>query len=531
MKTICKFLIALLLISAIPPSSVSSSHNPVEITLADFESGLDSRGSIGWNPGGLTIGGPWYAWEQPPTPNPDDINYWDIYTDNDPYDEPVDYDLNFPSQNWSSYTSLKIKYFAWRDDGNNTTLDEDYYNVKIRVYAYDADGTGNSDNNGYHKLGDHSGGGTVTFDLSSMTNRDQVVKLKIRVFESFFIGPNRVRQRTHLYHISLLGNRIITYGPAPMNLKYFGQSVLHEPGWDRYLMYLSMNSSIVNGKPANTAPGDPGTYNQQCGTWWADRIWLTWHFGDGKTPTGWNANDGYGNIPPILMLNIGGPGESGLIGDPAVVYWNGQWHMYYEGTDWCDGSHNNIFHATAPSWFGPWTKQGPVWGLWGLHGQPPETDSGFSWPTVLIENNQLYLYFTDGHVRLLAAWAMDNTGHSFYMMNYNPNQALGATNPAPVLPITPTVEMANRGQVVKVGNQYKLIYDNFGRTQIKVSVSNNKFSFPVGSTVLTTQASNPLWENVRVGLPSYLLVSGEERVYYTGEGTQSPASIGIFLLP
>jgi hypothetical protein len=141
--------------------------------------------------------------------------------------------------------------------------------------------------------------------------------------------------------------RSLTYGPAPIFERFFGASLLHDPEWDRYLMYFTANGSIVSGRPSNKVPGDPGTYNDTCATWWGDRIWLTWHFGDGINPQGWDAADGVGNVPPLLMLTVGGPGESAMIGDPAVVYWAGQWHMYYDGTDDCAGNSNQIFHATG----------------------------------------------------------------------------------------------------------------------------------------------------------------------------------------
>ncbi|KAF0218734.1 MAG: hypothetical protein FD174_2517 [Geobacteraceae bacterium] len=319
---------------------------------------------------------------------------------------------------------------------------------------------------------------------------------------------------------SLGAQRLLTYGPAPTYTGYFGQWVLHEQGWDRYLMYFSISSSVVNGKPANTTPGDNGTYNSKCNTWWGDRIWLTWHFGEGKDPAGWNANDGYGNIPPFMVLNIGGAGESALIGDPSVVYWKNKWHMFYEGTDSCDGSNNRIFHATADSWFGPWTKQGEVQGLWGM-----VTGSGLSWPTILVEDDQLYLYFTDGYVRLLAAKALDSTGHNFVMMNYDVSKPLGLSNPAPV-----SAELINRGQVVKNGSLYKLLYDNFGRTAISMSESNDKFNFPSGTIYLLPQSNSPNWENLRVGLPSYLAVGGEQRIYYTGEGSDTKG-LGVYSFP
>jgi hypothetical protein len=297
----------------------------------------------------------------------------------------------------------------------------------------------------------------------------------------------------------------LTYGPSPQYTHYFGQNVLHEEGWDRYLMFISINGSIVNGKPANTTPGDTNTYNNVCQTWWADRIWLTWHFGDGKDPAGWNAPDSNNTTPPLLMLNIGGPGESALIGDPFVVYWNNTWHMYYEGTDDCSGNNNRIFHATAPTWSGPWTKQGQVTGLIGN-----TSGSGLSWPTVFVESGKLYLYYTDGNVKLYAAQASFN-GHNFTMMNSGK-------------PVSPA--LTNRGQVWKESNRYYLIADNFGRSMISQYSSTNKFKFSGTGTPRLYLDPNTTWSDVHVGLPSILNIGTEHRLYYSGDGSAA-SGIGV----
>jgi len=314
----------------------------------------------------------------------------------------------------------------------------------------------------------------------------------------------------------------LTYSSSEGN-DYFGPWVMHEPGWDRYLMFVSMNSTVAKGKPSK-GNGDANTYNSACKTYFADRIWVTWHFGNGLTPSEWGGADSYGTTGPLLLLSPGGPGEDALIGDPSVVYWQGKWHMFYEGTSRCDGNDNRIFHATADNWSGPWTKQGEVWGLYG-----DLTGSGLSWPTVMVDNGQLHLYFTDGSVRLMAATALDSTGHHFLMENYDQTQPLGMSNPAPVIG-----SLVNRATVVKTDNGYKMVYDNFGRTEVRVTESTNKFNFASGIQVLTTEAGT--WQTKHVGLPQLLKDGTSERIYYTGTytaGGTSPddvSSIGYYLL-
>ncbi len=183
-------------VSATTPDGrvVTSYKGPV--LLADFESGVDSRGSLAAQ-GGMTFGGPAYAWETPYTPAGDDINYWDVYSNGDGQNNYVDYYLNFTSQDWRGFDTLRVKFYTWCDGGCNG-------NRKIRVYIHDADGTGNSDGNGYHYLGDWTDG-TVNLNFAGATNRDQINQVLVRVYESFFGGVSVVnaRQRTHLYSIEL----------------------------------------------------------------------------------------------------------------------------------------------------------------------------------------------------------------------------------------------------------------------------------------------------------------------------------------
>jgi len=309
--------------------------------------------------------------------------------------------------------------------------------------------------------------------------------------------------------VSAAGPGVLTYYKSGNNT--FGQWVIKENGWDRYLMFFSCNSTVVNGKPSTSSPGDSGTYNTPASSWWADRIWLTWSFGDGKNINGWDANDGNGNIPPFLMLSPGGSGQSCLVGDPSVVYWQGQWHMYYEGTDNPDGSGNRIFHATASSWMGPWTKQGQVSGLWA------DTRScGLSWPTVLVDGSQLVLYFTDNSCRLMAAYNTDTTGSNFTManydggipLNYDPNQ--GTVNPVPVR------NNVNRGTVKYFNGTYNLVFDNFGRTTTYTATSSNKFNFLNVTATQIMSTSDGAWYNNNVGLPSFCFGSYTNRIYFTG---------------
>ena len=314
------------------------------------------------------------------------------------------------------------------------------------------------------------------------------------------------------------GERFLTYGPTPPNNSYFGQWIVHESGWDRYVMFFSINSLIKNNYPGNVPPGDPGTYNDTLNTWWGDRIWMSWHFGDGKELSGWNQDDGSGNITPWLMVPFGGTNESGLVGDPTVTLWKGKWHMYYEGTDHWMGLSNRIFHATADNIFGPWTKQGEVSGLHGSMG-----GAAISWPTLLIENDELYMYYMDGNMHFLVAKATNDSGQAFINMNYDPSKPFSYTNPRAI-----TTEFIDRGQVVKIDDGYMAIFDNYGRTQIRISYSTNKFDFQDSSWPILKTVPGSNWEQFRVGLPSYNKEGDEERIYYTGENAADGTNADVW---
>ena len=339
--------------------------------------------------------------------------------------------------------------------------------------------------------------------------------------------------------------RSLAVGPSADYNGYFGPCVIKDSGWDRYLMFFSANSAVsTDGKPTNSPPFDTDYKNYTCPPYgesygyWADRVWMSWHFGDGKTFSGWGADDGNGNVGPFLVLDIGGQfvhnaldelvwydgaGESALIGDPTVVYWEGQFHMFYEGTDQCDGNDNRIFHAIARdgNWFNGWEKQGEVQGLIGSTG-----GSAISWPMAYIEDGDLYLYFNDGCINIRAAVATDATGHNFAMVNYDNTSPTAADSCAYNNPQRITNVLTPRAQVAKLDDSgnYIMVYehDRFGGGDVYYSISQDKFNFPAGTPLLAPRNSTPRWEDYGAGLPCYIQIEGEHRIYYTGERLLDP---------
>lgn len=313
------------------------------------------------------------------------------------------------------------------------------------------------------------------------------------------------------------GDRGATFIPGQWN-GYFSPWVMKNPGFDRWLMYLGINSAVVGGKPGVVYPGqegDPGTYNRVIGTWWADRIWVTWHFGDGKDPAGW--------AEPKLLLDLGEPGsgEGALIGDPCVVYYGGKWHMYYGGVERADAHESKIFHAYAEpgALLGPWRKTGEVCGLIG------RTDGqGFQWPTAFVDNhNVLRLYFSDGSARILGAYCTSPSGTCFTMSRFDEKKPFGPVNPMPVLPGS-----GNRLGVAKQGSAYYAAHDVFGWSKIRATTSLDPINWPAGTDLITPRAGE--FDSHRVSRPCLLYADGEWRVYYTGKSEGGFNTIGYYVV-
>jgi len=456
-----------------------------ERVIADFESGLDSNLVLGWNPENLTTYGPYYAWEQPPSPAGDDINYWDIYSDGNGEDWCVDYDyLLSPAEDWRGYTSIKTKSFAWSEDGNDET--------GVRMYLYDNPG-------GFYYLGDYSGNGTQDFDFTDMNDRDNVSKILYRVHEGFFGGVDvNARQRTHLYNITLVSDtneggeiRIIciddpNYGP-PIHSTY-SACVMHGSGWDRYRMYFGRNEAIDD-------------YS-------ADRIYLSENFGDGIT--GWGT--------PLLMLepDPDWSGEGRLIHDPAVIIVGSTWHMYYTGTDGPDENgyyDNKVFHATSSNGVN-WTRQGQA----DISNLPAQNGKyGYGEPSILYENGTYYLYFfsdTDpNNGTICLATGTDSNNFDYYGV------VSGMITTAP--------------EVKKYGDDYILVACS-GHTSILKQVSSSKTSFGSNYTQILTTGPTGSWDTYHIGHP-YIL-PGEDRLYYdgtnndwTGASAMDDGKIGVTL--
>jgi predicted GH43/DUF377 family glycosyl hydrolase len=303
------------------------------------------------------------------TPKEDDINYWEVSRDGSGGGF-VDYNLNITPQNWNKFSTLTMRYTAFCLNGCNG-------NNGIVVYIHDADGTGNSDGNGYHNLGFYSTSNVVdlALNISNVPNRDQIDQIKIRVDSGFFSNSSQIGafQRTHLYDIKVSG--AISF-PTISSHTNAGTVIVHDSH--------DYGPAIIN---------DNGTFKM----WWcginapantADGIWYA------------TSTNGQNWSSPKLVLTAENTTESynkpaGHACDPSVVKVNNTYYMYYTATG-VELPNNQIFLATSTNGT-TWTKYR------GNDGKPiaviPNvvngTQYGIGQSSVLYINGIFYHYYTN----------------------------------------------------------------------------------------------------------------------------------------
>ena len=147
--------------------------------------------------------------------------------------------------------------------------------------------------------------------------------------------------------------------------------------------------------------------------------------GYATSPDGINWQKYSGN--PVLDLGAPGTWEDNYAFMPSVIYFNGQFHMIYQGND---SDNNRIGHATSPDGIN-WTKdpQNPVIDL----GDPGSWNSNsVSMPFVMSNEDTLHLWFSgaDGSytIRIGHAFSTD-TGTSWQFNPNNPVLDVGAWDP------------------------------------------------------------------------------------------------------
>ena len=154
-----------------------------EATLADFEMGLDSRGSLSTN-GDLSVGTIGFDQNADPFDQTDNRNTFSITTDGDGVDEYVEYKISFFRQVWTDFTDIHI----------------DFAGADVEVLLEDS-------SEGEVSLGTYSANQSRDISLEYLPTeaRDEITALMIRVHESALgaLDQSNLQQTQELYSITL----------------------------------------------------------------------------------------------------------------------------------------------------------------------------------------------------------------------------------------------------------------------------------------------------------------------------------------
>jgi hypothetical protein len=380
-----------------------------QLTVADFEGGLDPRGSLVSH--GMVTQGP-SAWLIGPTPIQDDFGgiSWDVTSNGSRSVDYVDYELKLApltatansTMNWMPYTKLKIKF--WTSCPAPCTSAG-----AIRPIIHDRDGPSTA--LGVFHTSDRDAEGRIMIDLSAILDRDEIDLLTIRISETDFVnlGVSGATQSTTLTDLelitptahalpALLASSAVMPAITRANTYDYAPSVMKDG--NTYKMWWCSSRYNVMGSD-NDQVWDVIRYAES-----SDGItWPTW------TPT---------NQPPIVLAVTPSSPETngasdGHACDPSVIKVNGTYYMYYTAAgptpDQCTSiprlNHcppgyqpaNQIFLATSTDGL-TWTKyRDPM-----TH-QPkpvvantyaPPTYYGLGQPTAMYLYGRFYLYYSDG---------------------------------------------------------------------------------------------------------------------------------------
>lgn len=340
MKRSFKATIVFILLSLLTlfPNISKADADATTFTLADFEGGLDSRGVTDTALGGDLRTTLSWTREDPESLASDGINYFDVFADDDDDDEFVDYQMNLSPQNWDSFTTLAVRLRVSCDDGCMT-------NPGVQFFIHSTDSITTTDNitttmdNGYHNLGTYYPGQsktTLSLDIGSAPNRDQIDQVMVRVRESYFSdGPSDTAyERVELFDMSLIGNITV---PKTVSSAQFG-TVVSKGAWD-------YGPSVIQ-------DGDIYRMYWCSSDGYGDSIWYA------TSVDGLNWTDEHSIISPTpnSLETKGNP--DGHTCDPSIVKVNNIYYLYYTATA-ANGSqssvNNQIFLATSHDGI-TWTK-------------------------------------------------------------------------------------------------------------------------------------------------------------------------------
>ena len=277
-------------------------------------------------------------------------------------------------------------------------------------------------------------------------------------------------------------------GPVGYYNSQYSPWVMHQPGWESYVMYYCKNTPIKDTSQ--------------------DRVWRIENWNDGISGS-WISDQ-------VVIEGTVGQNDD-LSCSPGVVIDNqGKWHMYYVTANRNTGCDVYLYHAVADAPGVTWTKKGVI----KINGVPMSAVSNcaLDTPSPFFINGKYIIYYSDGPGKLVRLESTD--GHNF-------------TNKTTIILPDP---LAGPGRLIIVNGEYYYVY---GRNPtsgylppiqilISKSLDGNNFSNPE----LLMSSSGSDWDGERMWSPSPMVIDNELRIYYAGnlgnyDWWGSNSSIGV----
>ncbi|MCK5398278.1 MAG: hypothetical protein KAJ33_08520, partial [Thermoplasmata archaeon] len=191
-----------------------------------------------------------------------------------------------------------------------------------------------------------------------------------------------------------------TWAPSKGRILYAETPIFGPLSWDKQGVALPLG---INPDPDYSLMGTP--YIMKNGT-----QYMMWYIGGGSTVNyeifHATSNDGYSWTKKGIVLNLGTSGQTDdyRLAYPRVIYDEGQYKMWYSGSD---GTNYRVHYATSPDGE-TWTKEGVVMDL----GAPGELDDEHVLCTSIMKLSngtyQMWITGSDGtNFRIFAATSLD----------------------------------------------------------------------------------------------------------------------------
>ena len=239
-------------------------------------------------------------------------------------------------------------------------------------------------------------------------------------------------------------------------------------------------------------------------------------------------------VAPVLEPSAAGSWDAGGVETPAVVYFQGQYHLFWTGYPYPVGDPSysvydfRIGHATSSDGV-TWTRDpgNPI-----VSPSPSDSDTSNDWyeyivgePGPVVYNGQIYLYFT-------AVGVDYDLGTSLQVIGLV-TSADGYTWSAPQLVLKPDQSLWPRGDgwvgystpnAIVLNNAVHLFYDvaydptgtNWKQVRLHHSWSNDGTAGWVQDATPIASVGQYAWNTDEIGSPDALLDGTTLRLYYAG---------------